>query len=124
VSSFLSDCFGEVFIRQVRDRTITEWEKIIDGRMKGVTAKKVRDEINVANSEVSKILIRMVPRIVDTAIHNVLWSLEQEQSVNLFVEKDGEGPANIRDESDGLAGELYGENGWIARFSQKWHEES
>jgi len=113
------DVVGELLMVRVRDKSIEDWEKILDGRMKGQSAEKVRQEFVVTGSEMPDIVRRMVPRIVDTVLHHLLWTLEQDQAVNLSNESDGTVTPNIREASDGLSGELYGARGWIAKFSQK-----
>ena len=118
------DALGEILMTQVRDKAIGDWDRIIDGRMKGRTADKIRAELDAASADASAVLRKMIPRIVDTTLHYLLWTLEQEHSLTLSIEADGETSPNIREESDGLSGELYGTRGWLCRFSQERHEES
>lgn len=113
------DIVGELLMVRVRDKSIEDWERILDGRMKGQTAEKVRQELAGTGSEVPAAVNRMVPRVVDTVLHHLLWTLEQEQAINLSIEADGTVTPSIREVSDGLSGELYGERGWIVKFSQK-----
>lgn len=113
------DIVGEFLMLRVRDKSIEDWEKILDGRMKGQMAEKVRQEFSDSGSEVPDVVKHMVPRIVDTVLHHLLWTLEQEQTINLSIEADGTITPSIREVSDGLSGELYGERGWIVKFSQK-----
>ena len=39
------DYFGNILITEVRDETITSWDMILNGKMKGITAQQVRDKI-------------------------------------------------------------------------------
>jgi len=113
------DVLGELLMAQVRDKSIEDWEKILDGRMKGQTAEVLRQELAGSDKAVPDILKRMVPCVVDTVLHHLLWTLEQEQAIKLSIEIDGKATPSMRELSDGLSGELYGERGWIVKFSQK-----
>lgn len=117
------DRLGEILITRVRDKTISDWDKILDGRMKGATAERVRAEIGAADATSASLCRRMIPRIVDTTIHHLLWTLEQEESIKLSFEFEGTVVSDACAESDGLSGELYGGHGWIARFSNERNEE-
>lgn len=54
----------------------------------------------------------LVPKIVDTTLHHLLWMLEQEESLELMV-NDEIKKEIINEISDGLSGELYTEDGSI-----------
>lgn len=74
----------------------------------------------ISASGQSELIKDLVPEIVDTTIHNLLWTLEQEEMIDVTVNVDVDGKlASLKDVSDGLAGELYTEDGWIFRFSKK-----
>jgi hypothetical protein len=112
------DLFGEILMEKVRDFTIEVWEKTIKGEMKSEESQKLHRLIS--DSGQSELIKDLVPEIVDTTLHNLLWMLEQEELINVTVNVDGdEKQASLKEESDGLAGELYTEDGWIYRFSKK-----
>ncbi len=111
------DYFGKALMQSVRDESIEQWDMIITGRMKSITARKIQSIFTSFSEEQVGIVNQIVPEIVDTTLHYLLWTLEQEMSINIAVEVDGGIIPSIRDVSDGLAGELYTEDGWIARFS-------
>lgn len=106
------ECFGQVFIDEVRDTTISCFEKMIDGRMKGLTAKSVQDKLSGLSETEREIVFWLVVKVVDYGMHNVLSMIESHDDVQLLY--DG---VNLAEVSDGLAGELYTEDGWIERFS-------
>jgi len=122
MSDNVLDRFGEVLIQSVRDRTISNWDKILDGQMKGYSAQQVKKKIEGYSEEQKEILKWLVPKIVDTGLHNLLAMVEEHQNIKLKVTGNGEN-GNIGDLSDGLAGELYTEDGWISRFSKERYEE-
>ena len=62
-------------------------------------------------------LREMVVDLVDTAVHDLLFAIQdphdREPGIEVLV--DGE---NVAAASDGLQGEPLGEGGWIERFSK------
>ena len=118
------DLFGKILMEEVRDQVINNWDKICDGTLKGKTATRVREIISSSDGKIAEVLSEVLPLIVDNAIHNLMWSLEQEDSIKLMVSADDGADRDIAKESDGLSGELYGANGWIARFSNERHDEA
>ncbi len=112
------DKFGELLIRGVRDKAIDDWERFISGAIKGITGEHIKRQIVVFTPEQKESLSKLIPLIADTTLHHLLFTAEQEQGRQLIINNPKEGTAqNVREISDGLAGELYGNHGWIARFS-------
>lgn len=69
-----------------------------------------------------EILKWLVPKMVDAGLYNLFAMIEEHHNLNVEVTSNGE-RGNIRHLSDGLAGELYTEDGWISRFSKERYEE-
>jgi ethanolamine ammonia-lyase large subunit len=109
------DFFGEILMNRVRDEAIDDWERIIDGKMNDEESVQIHKSLSDKEKELIRIL---VPKIVDTTLHHLLWTLEQDDSLEFMV-NDGTKKENINDISDGLTGEMYTEDGWIYRFSNK-----
>ena len=65
-----------------------------------------------------EILVDLIPGIVDTVLHHLLWTAEQQSDLQLGIKTD-HGIESLREISDGLPGELYTDEGWIARFSKE-----
>lgn len=106
------ELLGERLIKRVRDETITDWTLILDGTMKGSRANEIRALIPDANRELIKTVI---PQVVDAVLHKVLVWLEADPSFSICARTGNDFEA-MEDISDGLAGELYGENGWLAKY--------
>ena len=66
-----------------------------------------------------KIVLSLLPQIVDTVLHHLLWTLEQSEDITVAVRTAKEQADSIKDLSDGLSGELYGRQGWIAKYSKE-----
>ncbi len=112
------DLCGRHLARDVRDTSINHWRHILSGHMKGRQAEASRRLLRDLDSTAIDILQDIIPKIVDTTLHYLLLTLEQETALSLAVETEKLEVPDIADISDGLAGELYTDDGWIARFSQ------
>lgn len=117
------DHLGQRLMHEVRDRAIVQWDHTIEGRIRGVMGRAAAEKLAGLQPEHVEALRWLIPRIVDTTLHHVLWWLEGDESVDLVVLAGTEGSASARDTSDGLCGELYTEDGWIMRFSRQRYEE-
>lgn len=117
------DYFGELLVTNVRDEVILRWDKIIDGSQKGETADRVRQTLR-STKDLSRAIASLIPAIVDGALFQLLSTIETNPGVDIIVSADESGHAvSVCDESDGLAGELYGQRGWIAKYSSQRHVE-
>src|SRR6266508_2720070 len=112
------DKFGETLMTHVRDEAIADWDMIIEGKMKDALSQRIARA--VAKSPEQKALIhQLIPQIVDTTLHHLLWTLEQDNSLELQVHEESGETTNIAEESDGLAGDLYD---WLPRFSKQRYQ--
>lgn len=118
------DHFGELLMQKVRDESIEQWDKILDGRMHDPFAQRVRDSLAEFDAHQLEVLRWLVPQVVDVTLHHLLWMFDQTRSVDVAVKTPEGIVPSIRDVSDGLAGEPHGDHGWISRFSKERHEES
>jgi hypothetical protein len=113
------DHFGRLLMERVRDWCIRELQHEVRTRYRGGSEERaMRPAMEMLSSGQRRALERIVPAFVDTVIHHMVWMFEQEETVRIQVQADGAKSANLAAESDGLAGELYGDDGWIARFSK------
>jgi len=117
MSSEALDRFGELLVRKVRNEAIDDWRMIVDGTMCSQRAQRLRDLLSIFDSEQKERFMELAPEIVDSVLHHLLWMLEQTEDVDVGVRLADGRLRSVRDESDGLSGELYGDHGWIARFS-------
>jgi hypothetical protein len=117
------DFFGRSVIENVRDLTIRDWDNIIEGKAKGITAETVQEKLALLSKEQLEVLIWIMPKIVDSTIHNFLWMFDKSKEIDLRITtKDGT-IDRLQEESDGLYGELYSKRGWISKYSKQRHEE-
>jgi hypothetical protein len=115
------EAVGQMLAQDVRDRTIEDWDKLIDGTMKGERAAKVKKLLASFKPDQIEAVKRLFPAVIDTTLHHLLFALEQQElkkgtRVSLSVAVDGASVPDVSKVSDGLAGELYG---WIPKFSKQ-----
>lgn len=115
------DLFGRLLMTAVRDRSIHKWDRILDGSLRGRTAEQVRQLVAESGSDVTGLLHELVPRIVDSTIFWMLQMFEESPDLCLYIRDQTHPVQELRDQSDGLAGELFSEDGWIQRFSHCRH---
>lgn len=113
------DTFGQMLMSNVRDEAISDWKMIIDGRMKDESSERVRTTLASLSNAQRDAVLRLIPQVVDTVLHHLLWTLEQTENVNVSVQSNDEFVPSLREASDGLSGELYSDEGWIARYSSE-----
>ena len=113
------DEFGKIVMARVRDQTISEWDKMVDGQMKGRTAEHVKKLVSSLDDSEKAIMHQLIPSIVDTTLFYLLFMFEEEKRLRVIMMDNNNSPKDLRSISDGLGGELYG---WIPRFSKERHE--
>ena len=106
--------FGEVLIKEVRDRTIRLFDKKVQGVMKDRDSQLLFEKVSKLSKEQQLLINEIIPQIVDLSLHNMLCIFEEHDEFQIVI--DGE---NIADISDGLSGELYTSDGWIEKFSEQ-----
>ena len=104
--------FGEIFIKEVRDRTIDLFDRKMQGLMGSKESQLLFERMNKLNEEQKSLIRDIIPQIVDLSMHNMLDLFEEHDEFQVIV-----GGENIADVSDGLSGELYTSDGWIEKFS-------
>ena len=110
------DRFGRALMERVRDRAIRDSEMIVEGRTTAARARDVQQSLGVLSEEQREALHKVIAVCVDVALHHMLWTLDQEEWLEVAVHTDNGMVPSIRDVSDGLIGEKFD---WIERFSTR-----
>ena len=108
------DLFGEIFINEVRDRTISLFDDRVKGNMKGESSQQLYKDVQTLNESQRETMYRIIEQVTDLSIHTMLCMFEDHEELKLLLNEE-----NLVEESDGLAGELYTEDGWIKRYSKQ-----
>lgn len=98
------------FLMTVRDHAIANGVALLEGRLSAPADQEIARFASRLPDEMRQPL---VAAIVDNVLVALLSALDEDSDVQLIA--DG---TSVADESDGLAGELFGERGWIARMSR------
>ena len=69
--------------------------------------------------DILQLLQAFVYDSVDSIMHHFLWMIEEQESLDLITYEDDDKKhfLSLKDLSDGLCGELYTDEGWIAKYS-------
>ena len=110
------DKFGKFFIQNLRDRMLDDLEKILSGRH-AHAGQNVQKELSGYSEAQKQVLREVAERIITAGMHDLLFALQEESDANGSFKflVDGQEVAKL---SDGLHGELFGDTGWIVRFSK------
>lgn len=112
------DKFGELLMASVRDEIRESLEMIADGRMKGRDPVELRMLLS-QHKQCDPVLRIMLPYVIDSTIHAMLDLFEQNPEVLRLMANGPDGTLiDLHEASDGLAGELYSDKGWIAKYSR------
>ena len=111
--------FGEMFIKETRDRAIRVINWTIDGSAKAPSLLELSKQVQLFSDEQKETLRKVVFEAIDHALFKVMVMLEEhEEYIKMTITKDGK-TYNLPEISDGLGGKLFG---WIKQFSE--YEES
>lgn len=110
------DAFG-MMIMEMRDRGISFYDMLAEGKWKAPALQALQQDLASLSPETRETTRKCVVRTLENAIHDFLFALQEAHDRNsgLAVTVDG---VDVAEKSDGLQGEPYGRNGWIAKFSR------
>lgn len=104
--------FGEMFSREIRDSTLVRYEKIKKGELGSASAKALHTKLELLDKKSMLIVDELVLDIIDAALFRFLRLAEQEEIIISYNDCK-----NVADLSDGISGEIFGSDGWIALYS-------
>jgi len=111
------ELFGKEFIEQLRDVSIEEYLAIKNGEMKSEDAKQVFQSYSLMDKSSQVLADKIILNIIDRVLHNTLWMFERSNDFTICEKKFVDPENDVVEMSDGLAGELYSDEGWIEKFS-------
>ncbi|MFH0902374.1 MAG: hypothetical protein V2A73_17210 [Pseudomonadota bacterium] len=111
------DYFGRFIMRKLRDRGIVSIDGLLRGKWKAPALIELQRELNELSPRQKAIVRRAFLESLDTAVHDFLFAVQEEsdRQGRLRVLVDDQ---NVAASSDGLHGELFGGDGWMARHSE------
>lgn len=109
--------FGQFVIGEFRDKAIEQHLLMQEGHWKTPAVQELQRAIVDLSTEQKALLLRVVVDVVDTALHDFLFALQDanDREVGIAVFVDG---VNVAEASGMLNGEHLGEDGWIRSYSR------
>ena len=110
------DKFGAFVVGNIRDRMHHELKTLMNGSAKSPDAQVLQEKLSNFSESERETIGLLGERIISSGLHDFLFSLQEEADSSgvISVVVDG---VDVAKKSDGLHGELFGDDGWIARFS-------
>ena len=111
------DKFGELMITKLRDRTLDFFDGLASSRWKSPSTLQLQAELAALSPEQRAVARRCVVASIDSGVHDFLFALVECHDFNsgISVIVDGK---DVVDLSDGLHGEPWSDEGWIAKYSK------
>lgn len=110
------DFFGKIFVKEIYDVSVRRAHNIIDGKVNAPSLLKMHDNFHGISNENLGHIKEFAQETIMATLHNFFWMIEQSDDFDLVV-KTKDGTISLKEISDGLYGEAYGEDGWIAKYS-------
>lgn len=112
------DVFGEEFIQSAFDGTVQKYgDMIFQRRIKGMTAQFVNEKLSGFSEEQRNAVYLVMQKAIEDVACNMLDLFEQNEDFRLSINLDGTW-IDLNEASDGLSGELFGNAGWISKYSK------
>ena len=112
--------FGKEFIQEVRDRSFRKYFKTKAGEMRAEKDKELHKQLSKFDEEQIKVVDDIVLDMLEFMLHQNLFFFENTSNwaITLKDELSKTSLIDLAEESDGLSGELYSEDGWISNYSE------
>lgn len=110
------DEFGQLLMEKVRDDALSHIQRLITGKLADIASKELNEQFEQLDASQAKMMRYLLAKAVDAGIVRFLHFIDEYELDLNFKRSSGE-VVNIRSLSDGLAGELHTDRGWIAKFS-------
>lgn len=111
------DRFGQLLVSEVRDVAVAVALKSLRGQMKDQASKQLEAELEKVPENTRKLIETFATDLVDSTLHNLLSFFEGAEDFMIAFKEDENNLVDLNEISDGLAGELFTDEGWISRFS-------
>ncbi len=111
------DRFGQLLVSEVRDVAVAVALKSLRGQMKDQASKQLEAELAKVPESTRKQFETFATDLVDSTLHDLLSFFEGSEDFWIAFKDDEDNLIDLNEVSDGLAGELFTDEGWISRFS-------
>ena len=111
------DRFGRFLMENLRDRCIDHFDVLAQGKWRSPNLEALQAEVAGMGAKEREVIRRCIVAALDGAIHDFCFKLQEladfENDIQVLVAGE-----NIVPFSHGIHGELFGDDGWRARFSK------
>jgi hypothetical protein len=109
--------FGAFFVQNLRDSMFDWLNTLLRGEWKAPDTQELQDRVKGLKDAERQVLRDLIEHITTTGMHDLLFALQEQADADgaIRVLVDGNEVAKL---SDGLHGELFGDDGWIVRYSR------
>ena len=109
--------FGEFIVKNLYDEAIDFFEMLSKGHWKAPGLKALQAQVQALSPGQLDLVRSCIQKAVGAGLHRFLFALGEaydfKQGIAVMV--DG---INVVEQSDGLHGESFGPDGWMAKFSK------
>jgi hypothetical protein len=109
--------FGEFVVKNLWDKSFEFYDLLARGHWKAPSLQELQDQLAAFSDEQRDVVRRCIAQSLSHGLHQLLLAIvdayEMNQGISMIV--DG---VNIVEQSDGLHGEIFGEDGWMAKYSE------
>jgi hypothetical protein len=109
--------FGAFFVQNLRDKMLYDLDMVLRGAWKAPESQELQKKVSNFSDAEKEIVREVAQKIITTGMHGLLFALQEEAdaSGDIRLVVNGQEIAKL---SDGLHGEIFGDDGWIVRYSQ------
>ena len=109
--------FGEFLVKHLHDETVEYFDRLAVGKWKSPATQPLQNELAKLSPKQRELVRRCILQSLRSGMHQFLFALGEAHDFNrgIAVVVDG---VNIAEQSDGLQGEMFGDDGWLAKYSK------
>ena len=111
------DKFGKFLIENLYDKGLDSFEKLANGNVNAESKQALQEKLEMFTPNQLEIVKNVVSTVLTTSMHDFLFALAERSDFDGDIEIIVDNK-NIAEDSDGLQGELFSEDGWLQKFSQ------
>ncbi len=113
----LLDKFGEFIVQKLRDKMLHNLEMMMSGNWNAPDLRELQTKVSCITDAQKQTVRELAEELITVGMHDLLFALQEEAdsggAVRVLV--DGNDVSQL---SDGLHGKIFGDEGWIVRFSK------
>jgi len=111
------DTFGSFFVKNFRDKSLDNLQGLLDGHWKAGELQSLQEKLSSFSPNERTTVRELVETLLTHAMHDLLFAFQEYHDCDSGIEITVN-DAHVAAMSDGLHGEIFGEDGWIVRFSK------